>query len=310
MISRRYLLYLVILLVSNCILLLAAQLVALQLQATPPNPTENPDTIPYDSNCIVNNTTLVIGGSRGIGKQIVHSILAMSTEGCVVYTSTTHRGRINKTNNPRLFHTVLNITDESSRVRFLHMLRNHFPKGIATVFINAGVFVGNVNVSVKTNFLGPYHITEGLVAMYAPSDKYRMRFIFTSSSAAQLKFQRKFKEFHSFATNVTTVEDLVSHAQRYLRGNLTIPYALPYTVSKVYLNCYVRLMSRRFSGRVVAFNAFNPGHTRTDMTGNKGLYTVEQSVQPALKLALLPLMSNNTGLFFSHDHGNVFKIKW
>ena len=65
-------------------------------------------------------------------------------------------------------------------------------------------------------------------------------------------------------------------------------------MSKLYLNCVVRIWSLAFAG-VHAVNAVNPGHTRTDMTGNKGKFSVEESVKPFLYLINLHFPQNVTG---------------
>jgi len=73
-----------------------------------------------------------------------------------------------------------------------------------------------------------------------------------------------------------------------------------YSVSKLALNAYSRLLARRLKARGarVSVNCFCPGFTRTDMTRGLGKRTAEEAGRVAAGLALLPPQHLPTGKFF------------
>lgn len=73
-----------------------------------------------------------------------------------------------------------------------------------------------------------------------------------------------------------------------------------YSVSKLALNAYSRLLARRLQARGarVSVNCFCPGFTRTDMTRGWGKRTAEEVADVGARLALLPPGELPTGAFF------------
>ena len=73
-----------------------------------------------------------------------------------------------------------------------------------------------------------------------------------------------------------------------------------YSVSKLALNAYSRLLARRLKARGarVSVNCFCPGFTRTDMTKGWGKRTAEEVADVGARLALLPPAELPTGTFF------------
>ncbi|KAJ7529869.1 hypothetical protein O6H91_15G069600 [Diphasiastrum complanatum] len=63
--------------------------------------------------------------------------------------------------------------------------------------------------------------------------------------------------------------------------------ASDYSVSKIALNAYTKLLAFQLSGRV-HINSFCPGYTQTDMTGGLGDKTVKEGADTGVWLALLP----------------------
>ena len=72
-----------------------------------------------------------------------------------------------------------------------------------------------------------------------------------------------------------------------------------YSVSKLALNAYSRLLARRLQARGarVSVNCFCPGFTRTDMTRGWGKRTAEEAADVGERLALLPPGELPTGAF-------------
>jgi len=73
-----------------------------------------------------------------------------------------------------------------------------------------------------------------------------------------------------------------------------------YSVSKLALNAYSRLLARRLKARGarVSINCFCPGFTRTDMTKGWGKRTAEEVADVGARLALMPPAELPTGTFF------------
>lgn len=71
-----------------------------------------------------------------------------------------------------------------------------------------------------------------------------------------------------------------------------------YAVSKLALNAYTRLLSKRYQGRGLSINCFCPGFTQTSMTRGKGTHSADDAAHFAAKLALLPPQLLPTGKFF------------
>ena len=76
-----------------------------------------------------------------------------------------------------------------------------------------------------------------------------------------------------------------------------------YSVSKLAVNAYTRLMSRRLSdrpeGQKVYINCFCPGWVKTAMTGWEGNISAEEGADTGVWLALLPFELGTNGKFFA-----------
>lgn len=71
-----------------------------------------------------------------------------------------------------------------------------------------------------------------------------------------------------------------------------------YSVSKLALNAYSRVLARQLEGHRVSVNCFCPGFTRTDMTGGWGQRSAKEAAAAAASLVLLPQEELPTGKFF------------
>ena len=82
------------------------------------------------------------------------------------------------------------------------------------------------------------------------------------------------------------------------------PYLSTYTVSKATLNAYTRLLANKYPDFLV--NSVCPGHVKTDIICNTGLFTSPEGAQPVVRLALLPQNGGSSGLFFSRNEMSCF----
>ncbi|KAL2920821.1 Carbonyl reductase [NADPH] 1, partial [Bienertia sinuspersici] len=70
-----------------------------------------------------------------------------------------------------------------------------------------------------------------------------------------------------------------------------------YSVSKLALNAYSKMLARRLRDKNIAVNCFCPGFTKTGMTGGIGSRTADIAGDVGAKLALLPPQCLDTGKF-------------
>lgn len=76
-----------------------------------------------------------------------------------------------------------------------------------------------------------------------------------------------------------------------------------YTVSKVALNAYTRILAKRHP--TICVNCVNPGYVKTDINGNSGILTVEQGAKGPVMLAMLA-DGSPSGLFYDQTRGTSF----
>lgn len=76
-----------------------------------------------------------------------------------------------------------------------------------------------------------------------------------------------------------------------------------YSVSKLAVNAYTRLMARRLldrpEGQKIFINCFCPGWVKTAMTGWEGNISAEEGADTGVWLALLPQEQATIGKFFA-----------
>ncbi|KAK1295309.1 hypothetical protein QJS10_CPA16g00799 [Acorus calamus] len=76
-----------------------------------------------------------------------------------------------------------------------------------------------------------------------------------------------------------------------------------YSVSKLAVNAYTRLMAKRLSdrpeGQRIAINCYCPGWVKTAMTGWAGNISAEEGADTGVWLVLLPGQAVATGKFFA-----------
>ena len=82
-----------------------------------------------------------------------------------------------------------------------------------------------------------------------------------------------------------------------------------YSVSKIVLNAYTRVLARsledRPDGQQIYVNCATPGFCKTDMTKNSGMYTAEEGATTLVWVALLPL-GGPSGQFFSQKKSESY----
>ncbi|MEC3958364.1 SDR family oxidoreductase [Nocardia sp. CDC153] len=87
--------------------------------------------------------------------------------------------------------------------------------------------------------------------------------------------------------------------------------AIPYTSSKTAVNMVTVLYAMELKDTPIKVNAANPGYTATDLNGNSGFRTAEQSAEPSVHLATLP-DDGPSGTFYGYIWGQdeYGRIEW
>ncbi|GMN36184.1 hypothetical protein TIFTF001_005803 [Ficus carica] len=71
-----------------------------------------------------------------------------------------------------------------------------------------------------------------------------------------------------------------------------------YSVTKLALNAYTKVLAKRNDGLGLSVNCYCPGFTQTSMTRGKGSHTADEAAEAGARLALLPPHLLPSGKFF------------
>ncbi|KAG8480620.1 hypothetical protein CXB51_024778 [Gossypium anomalum] len=152
---------------------------------------------------------------------------------------------------------------------------------------------------LKINYYGAKRTAEALIPLLQLSDLPRI--VNVSSSIVMLK--GKGEKLKGVLTGVTTdkkLNDLITEYLKNFKEGLHRSKGWPtfisaYTVSKVALNAYTRILANKYPD--ICINFVCPGYAKTNINLNTGTITVEEGAVTPVKLALLP-KSGHSGLFF------------
>ncbi|PON92030.1 Short-chain dehydrogenase/reductase [Trema orientale] len=163
---------------------------------------------------------------------------------------------------------------------------------------------------VKTNYYGAKAVTESLLPLLQLSDSPRI--VNVSSYMGKLMFipSEWAKGVLSDVENLTEdkIDQILSEFLKDFKEDSLEskgwPTTLsPYTVSKVCLNAYTRVVAKKYPNFCI--NCLNPGYVKTDINCNAGVLTIEEGAQSVVSLALLP-NGGPTGLFFDRHELSSF----
>ncbi|XP_076915959.1 (+)-neomenthol dehydrogenase-like [Bidens hawaiensis] len=163
---------------------------------------------------------------------------------------------------------------------------------------------------IQTNYYGTKHVTEALLPYLSQSSSPRI--VNVSSGAGKLehikddRVSQKLSDV-GWLTDEVLDEVVTGFLQDVKDGlleekgwNATIS---AYIVSKAIINAYTQILAKKYPS--FRINAVNPGFTKTDMTFNKGTYTVEEGARGPVRLALVP-DEGPTGRFFFQMEETTF----
>ncbi|EEC77556.1 (+)-neomenthol dehydrogenase [Oryza sativa Japonica Group] len=213
-----------------------------------------------------------------------------------------------------VFHR-LDVADPASVQAFAAWLRDAIG-GLDILVNNAAVSFNEIDTNsvehaetvLRTNFYGAKMLTEALLPLFRRSPA-TSRILNISSQLGLLNkvSDPELKRLLQDEERLTEAE-VEGMASRFLaqvkdgtwRGQGWPKVWTDYSVSKLALNAYARVLARRLQARGdrVSVNCFCPGFTRTDMTRGWGKRTAEEAAEIGARLALLPPGELPTGTFF------------
>jgi carbonyl reductase 1 len=233
---------------------------------------------------------IVTGANRGIGEAIAASL---GTKGLEIVATD---------------RTMLDVSDDASIDRFASSLDR--ARGVDVLVNNAGVALDGFDADVvrrtlRVNLTGAMHLTDRLLPLFRPG----ARIVMLSSGMGELAgipSTSSRERFASPSLDRAALLDLtgeflsaVESGERDLGG---FPRSA-YSVSKVALNAYVRILARELESdpRRIAVNAACPGWVRTRMGGRSAPRSVEEGARTPVFLALLEGPNAPTGRFFRDE---------
>ncbi|KAG2677345.1 hypothetical protein I3843_12G095100 [Carya illinoinensis] len=163
---------------------------------------------------------------------------------------------------------------------------------------------------LQTNYYGMKLVSKELIPLLQLSNSARI--VNISSTLGQLQFisNENAKKELGDVDELTEekVDKVVEGFLEDVKENLVEIKGWPktlctYMVSKAALNSYTRVLAKNYPN--IAINSVSPGHTKTDLTDNTGVLSVEEGAKGPVMLALMP-EGGPSGLFFDQTEVSTF----
>ncbi|PON97487.1 Short-chain dehydrogenase/reductase [Trema orientale] len=284
-------------------------------------------TIPYSDHqrwWSAETIAVVTGGNRGIGFEISRQLAAHGLT--VILTSRdsnvgVEAAKVLQEGGLNVAFHQLDVLDPLSIKHFADWLHQNYG-GLDILVNNAGInfnvgtdnSVENARMVVATNYFGTKSMIEAMIPLMKPST-VGARIVNVSSRLGRLNGRRNRVGDLTLRQQLSDVdslsEELIDHAvstfvQQVEEGTWESggwPQTFTdYSVSKLAVNAYTRLMARVLSdqpeGKKIYINCYCPGWVKTAMTGFAGNIPAEEGADTGVWLALLPDQAI-TGKFFA-----------
>ncbi|MCD7458467.1 hypothetical protein HAX54_038342 [Datura stramonium] len=274
-------------------------------------------TIPYSDHqrwWSSETIAVVTGGNRGIGFEIVHQ-LALHGVTVVLTSRETAVGeeaaKVLQEGGLNVAFHQLDIVDPESIQTFCDWIKETYG-GLDILINNAGV---NFNIGkdnsvefaemvIQVNYFGTKNMIKALVPLMRPSPA-GARIVSVTSRLGRLNskqngisnvtVRKQLEDVESLSEEVidNTVNTFLEQVKEGTWESGGWPQVFTdYSLSKLAVNAYTRLMARIFEerpeGHKIYINCYCPGWVKTAMTGWAGHVPIEDAADTAVWLALLP----------------------
>ncbi|XP_047173894.1 (+)-neomenthol dehydrogenase-like isoform X1 [Vigna umbellata] len=260
---------------------------------------------------------VVTGGNRGIGFEICRQLAVHGLT--VILTSRDSSAGVESIKSLEegglcVVYHQLDVVDHSSINQFVEWLRENYG-GLDILVNNAGVnfnlgsdnSVENAHKVIETNYYGIKKMIEATLPLMKPS-LVGARIVNVSSRLGRLNGRRNRISNVALREELSDVESLTDELidrtvatflQQVEDGTWTTSgwpqVYTDYSVSKLAVNAYTRLMARKLSerpeGQKIYINCYCPGWVKTALTGYAGNNTVEEGADTGVWLALLSVQT-------------------
>ncbi|MED6164879.1 hypothetical protein PIB30_094322, partial [Stylosanthes scabra] len=264
---------------------------------------------------------VVTGGNKGIGFALVKQFAELGLT--VVLTARDyHKGQaaLQALHQSHALHAnhihflLLDVSDPLSIKHFASSFQAKFGPTLDILVNNAGVSFNELDENtveyaktvMNTNFYGPKLLIQALLPLFrcSSSSSSISRVLNISSRLGSLNKLRNRKMREVLEREELEEEEIEEMVKRFLEDvkngrweNEGWPlHWTDYSVSKLALNAYSRVLAKRQPG--LSVNCFCPGFTQTSMTRGKGTHTADHAASLAATLALLPPCHLPTAKFF------------
>ncbi|CAJ2676721.1 (+)-neomenthol dehydrogenase-like [Trifolium pratense] len=284
-------------------------------------------TIPYSDHqrwWSKETIAVVTGGNRGIGFEISRqladhgvTVILTSRDASVGVESI----KVLQEGGLDVHCHELDILDSSSITQFSEWLKENYG-GLNILVNNAGVnfnfgsdnSVENAHKVIETNYYGTKRMIEAMIPLMKVSPAGG-RIVNVSSRLGRLNGKRNRLENDALREQLSDVENLTEElidgaVNAFLQqvddgtwesGGWPIRFT-DYSLSKLAVNAYTRLMAKKLSdrpdGEKIFINCYCPGWVKTALTGYAGSVSVEQGADTGVWLSLIPEQAI-TGMFFA-----------
>ncbi|XP_022760977.1 (+)-neomenthol dehydrogenase [Durio zibethinus] len=260
---------------------------------------------------------VVTGANRGIGFAVVKRFAELGLS-VVLTARDVERGSkaaesLRELNGLRNVHFFpLDVSNPASIKTFVSWLETTFG-GLDILVNNAAVSFNEIHENsveysetvIKTNFHGAKLLTESLLPLFRLSTSIS-RILNISSRLGSINKVRNLgikATLQNERLSEEQIEDVINLFLEDVKNGTWQSQGWPeiwtdYSVSKLALNAYSRVLARRFEGSRLSINCFCPGFTQTSMTRGQGTHTPDAAADVAVRLALLPPDQLPNGRFF------------